>query len=189
MTSNKNVLIFTDDSSEIVLYDKYDSHVGPPWFYGLFVNHTQTNYHVVVKGPNKKTDMTVFFGKKINLTTYPNVIIHQCENIDGKCIYPTLDKSIEFDIIVSLTSNIDSILDFISFDKLETAIIMGNKSSSREYNQINEYCTSDSSIHPNDEGSERFHDFLLESKTPVYTSTYNDCKMQYTMLFIINIYL
>ncbi len=189
MTSNKNILIFTDDSSEIVRHDEYDSDTHPLWLYGLFVNYTQTNYHIVVKGPNKKKDMTVFFGKRINLEKYPNVFIHQTENIDGKYVYPNLDKSIEFDTIVSLTSNIDSIMDFVSLDKLKTVIIMGNKSSSPEYNQLNKDCVYDPSLHPNDEGSEKFHDFLVESKKPVYTSTYNDCKIQYAMLFFLHIYL
>lgn len=180
MSNKKTFLIFTDDSSSM---DPEDT-TAPLWLYGIFVNYTNYDFHVVISGPSKKTNMDTFFGKKFNLEKMPNVTIHQFDKVNGKIIYPTLNKTIVPDHIINISAHIDNIIDFISLSNLKSVAIMGNKSSSSDYNQINPNVIIDSSFHPNDIGADKFHKFLIDTQTPVHTNTIKACKNPCNMLFM-----
>lgn len=176
MENNKTIVIFTDAGSKM----DPDDETALYWLFKIF-DHSKYNFHIVIGGAGNGVKMINFFGKYIDFNEMKNVYIHQYEKVDNATIYPSLNQTIAPDYIINISPQIDNIFGVISFDNLKSVAIMGNKSSSIGYNQINPNCIYDSSFALNDGGSEKFHDFLLTSQTPVFTVTSKECRFTYNM--------
>ncbi len=171
--AKETIVIFTDAGSK----DDVDDEAGILDFVrSTEYDHTKYNVEIVIGGAGNKTKLIKFFENQIDFEELKNITIHQYEKEGNKNVYPSLNKTFAPEYIVVISPKIDDLYDVISLDKVKSVGFMGNKSSSSEFNQINLNCMYDPTFGLNDGGSDKFHAFLIETQTPVFTLTSKECR-------------